>query len=257
MFPLNNVRAYGLDGDEPLSPRMWIARDARGTICDVLTITKAGMVMPRLASGDFAAAAAALRGRLILGVIGPTPDVRGLVAAIGLGAAATTINDDQPHFLLDLGDLLIPEGAGQLHTLGAADPQIMTDWRVAYAVEALHLSAARAAEDGRLAYTSYLARDSHRVLVAAGRPLATTGFNARLPAIVQVGGVYTPPALRGQGHARRAVALHLAEARAAGVKRATLFAASETAARTYTSIGFRRIGLWGMVLFEKPELVRG
>jgi predicted GNAT family acetyltransferase len=60
-----------------------------------------------------------------------------------------------------------------------------------------------------------------------------------LPDVVQVGGVYTPPALRGKGHARLALALHLAEARGKGVGRAILYAFSEPAARAYRAIGFQ------------------
>ncbi len=85
-------------------------------------------------------------------------------------------------------------------------------------------------------------------------PLAMTGFNARLPDIVQVGGVYTPPDLRGRGHARRAVALHLAAARDAGIRRATLFSGSDMASRAYRSIGFRQIGDWTLLIFRNKEV---
>ena len=58
---------------------------------------------------------------------------------------------------------------------------------------------------------SWLAAGSHRVLLRGGEPVAMSGFNARLPGIVQVGAVWTPPEHRSQGFARACVALHLAD----------------------------------------------
>ena len=94
---------------------------------------------------------------------------------------------------------------------------------------------------------------THRVLMADGRALAMTGFNSRVPEMVQIGGVYTPPGLRGRGHARRAVALDLLAARQGGATGATLFSASEPASRAYAALGFRRIGDWTLLLFDGPQ----
>jgi predicted GNAT family acetyltransferase len=88
-----------------------------------------------------------------------------------------------------------------------------------------------------------------RLLLQNGAVVAQTNFNAALPDTVQVGGVYTPPALRGHGLARRAVAAHLGEAFAAGVENAILFSASENASKAYRAIGFREIGAYRIVLF--------
>jgi GNAT superfamily N-acetyltransferase len=252
MFPLNNVRFYGFDGDEPLSPRFWIGRSENGELTDVLSMTKKGMVMPYLPSGDFAAAAKVLSGRIAEGIIGPCDHARGLQAALSLENEPVILADDDPHFVLDLDDLEIPEGPGKLVPLSEADPETLIGWRIAYSIEAIEMTPERAEEEGRKAYHSYIERGSHRVLIVEGVPVATTGINARLPEIVQVGGVYTPPALRGRGFARRAVALHMAEARAEGATRATLFAGSDMAARAYEAIGFRRIGDWSIILFKEP-----
>ena len=85
-----------------------------------------------------------------------------------------------------------------------------------------------------------------------GAPVAKTGFNAVLPDMVQVGAVYTPPDLRGRGYARRAVALHLAQARDLGVQRAILFSANAAASRAYEAIGFQRVGAYRVALFDHP-----
>jgi predicted GNAT family acetyltransferase len=102
---------------------------------------------------------------------------------------------------------------------------------------------------------SYMAQDSHRLLLHEGRPVALTGFNATLPGMVQIGGVYTPAPLRGRGYARRAVALHLAEAHAKGATRAVLFAASDAAARAYQAIGFRGAQDFTLFLLATPARI--
>jgi predicted GNAT family acetyltransferase len=61
--------------------------------------------------------------------------------------------------------------------------------------------------------------------------------------------------LRNRGYARQAVALHLAEARASGVRRAVLFAASEPAERAYRALGFQPAGRMSIVLLLEPEVV--
>ena len=63
--------------------------------------------------------------------------------------------------------------------------------------------------------------------------------------------LFVPPALRSQGFARSAVALHLAEARTGGASRAVLFAATQAAFRAYQAIGFNQTGWMGLALLHK------
>jgi len=60
--------------------------------------------------------------------------------------------------------------------------------------------------------------------------------------------VWTPPALRGRGYARCAVAGSLLEARAGGARRAILFTSSASAARAYEALGFTRAGEYGLLI---------
>nr|WP_275116172.1 GNAT family N-acetyltransferase [Aliiroseovarius subalbicans] len=91
-----------------------------------------------------------------------------------------------------------------------------------------------------------------RLLEVQGTPVAMTAINARLPDMVQIGGVFTPPDLRGRGHARQVVAAHLVEARAEGVKTAILFASGPAACRAYEAIGFERIGCYSLAILKNP-----
>jgi predicted GNAT family acetyltransferase len=87
------------------------------------------------------------------------------------------------------------------------------------------------------------------LLVDGGRPVAFSAFNARLPDIVQVGGVWVPVELRGRGYGRAVVAGSLLDARARGASRAVLFAEREDAKRAYRGLGFSVLGEYGLLLF--------
>ena len=141
----------------------------------------------------------------------------------------------------------MPDRPGTLSPL-TVDVATAVAWRQAYDAE-LHLGAS-SVEDAEAQVQRWIAEDTHRFLMIDGTPAAMTGFNAVLPDIVQVGGVYTPPSARNRGLARHAVALHLAEARDAGVSRATLFAATNAAVACYRPLGFERIGDFALVLFD-------
>lgn len=251
MFPLSNLERFGLDGSDRYAPAMWVTR-AGGRVTDVLSVTRDGTVLPALPGGDWAAAARALRGRTLCAVVGPADHARPLLAALGLGGVSATLDRDEAHFSLDLAALKVPEGPGALQPLGAADRDEMIGWRRDYAMEALHLPPDAAEVAGRRDHEANLAGDNYRVLMEGPQALSMTGFNAVTAQLVQVGGVYTPPGRRGRGHARRAVALHLAQARAAGRRRATLFSADPAAIAAYRAIGFSRVGDWTLCLFDAP-----
>nr|WP_274517504.1 GNAT family N-acetyltransferase [Fortiea contorta] len=77
---------------------------------------------------------------------------------------------------------------------------------------------------------------------------------ARLPDIVQIGGVWTPPALRGKGYAKSVVAGSLLAAKTQGVERAILFTNRQNSAAqaAYRGIGFHPTGEeFGLVLFAE------
>ena len=254
MFPLNNLAHHGMNGGHPFAVTLWITRNA-GRITDVLTQTEAGMLMPVLPSQDYTAAAIALANRTTTGIIGRTDWARGLQAACRLTDAPAALNRDEPHFLLDLAELHIPQGAGTLVPLSDIPQPIIKRWMADYEVEALNTPPDLAPAKVDQSYPRLITARSHVALTEGDTPLAMTGLNARLSDIVQVGGVYTPPALRGKGHARRAVALHLAEAKASGVTRAALFSANPSASKAYQAIGFRPIGQWTLILYPDPPVI--
>jgi len=249
MFPLSNLRRYGMAGGDPRAMRFWIEDGPQGP-AGVLGQTEMGTVLPQLPRMDFTAVPEALAGRPVDGIMGPSDQARGIAAALGLPSRDCLLDHDEPHFLLPLAGLSVPPGPGRIVPLAEAPRDVILGWMQDYQAGTLGAPAHRARALAEDAYRRFCAEASHVALMADDRPLAMTGFNAQVPEMVQVGGVYTPPALRGQGHARRALALHLAQARAEGAAEATLFASGPAAVRAYEGIGFRRIGDWTLMLFD-------
>lgn len=212
------------------------------------------MILSLLAPGcDLSRLPSVLAGQVLQGAAGPASSTRPVLCALGLADTPARLDEDEPGFALDLSRLRIPPAPGAaLVPASQVGRDLLIDWRGAATVETQGLSPDLAPDHAALDVDGWLARDSHRVLLHDGQPVALTGFNARLPEIVQVGGVYTPPALRNRGHARTAVALHLAEARAQGATRAVLFAATPAAARAYRAIGFQPAPAFSLVLFHAP-----
>ncbi len=157
---------------------------------------------------------------------------------------------------LPLESLQVPAplryGEITVRPIEARDVPMLTAWRMDYLVDTFKLARSTATFD-EAANELGAALDEGRgwVVEAEGRMLAYSGFNAALPDVVQVGGVYTPRFARARGLARSAVAGSLLKARDAGASRAVLFTdvANVAAQRAYGALGFNAIGDWGLARF--------
>ncbi len=252
MFLLTNLATGGIGGPGPYGMDLWLTDGAEG----VVGLTRSGMLLPQWPqAADWTGMRALLSDRDLTGALGPPAQVRPLIAALGLQDAPCLLDADEQGFALDLGALHLPPGPDLLTPMQAAPPGLAADWRTAYRIEVMGDPPDRAARLARDEADRMQQAGNHRLLWQDGQPVALCGFNAVLPDVVQVGGVYVPPGLRRRGLARRAVALHLAEARAQGVARAVLFAVSEMAARAYRAIGFQAAESMALVLFDGPQRV--
>ena len=275
MFLLGSLEAYGLEGDTDHACRYWwFDRPERG----VFARSRSGMVLMQAPGVDvttWRAAGGLLAGRSVTGIIGEAGQVatfRQAVAWLG----EISLLQDEPGYVLELADLRLPEDLGALPPSPDGDPpggildakklwalrplsdvprDLAVAWREAYVLETGMAAPHRAQAQAEREVASYLERDTHRVLMRDGTPVGMPGINTRVGDAVQVGGVWTPPEVRGQGIARRAVALHLAELRGKGARRAVLFAASPMAARVYEAIGFQRSFTFGWCLYADPITV--
>lgn len=256
MFLLGNLRDFGLNSEAPFGLTLWVLEQGQG----VFAISNSGSILmqaPDAASEVWHAASDLVIGRTITGLLGDAPQVRAFAKAAGLTDADMMLDSDDLGFRMVLSDLsFVPRAGDRLIRLADADRSLVEQWRTAYNQEALRMDPETAASTARNDIAKYLSNDSHRVLLSHGTPVAMTGFNTCLPDVVQIGGVFTTPEHRGQGHARHALALHLAEARCNGVEHAVLFAANDAAATAYRAVGFQPAGKFALVLFRSAETVR-
>jgi uncharacterized protein len=205
---------------------------------------------------DVASRAVAESGRPLHGLLGPHAQCVAARRALGRADAPMRHDTLEDLYVLDLVDLKVPPAlaAGKVVCRHVRDEELelVTQWRHDFHCEGLKatpgpqlLSMSRGEiEDTR-------ARGNDFLLLADGVPVSFAAFNARLPDMVQIGGVVTPREHRGRGYARAVVGGALLEARRAGVTRSVLFTGVENApARAaYLALGYRIEGDYGFLLF--------
>ena len=194
-------------------------------------------------------------GRKVTGFAGPADQVRRAQIALNLADAPAKMAEEEWLYALDLAELKIPEllTNGSIHCRPPVPEErdLLCEWRSAYDVETLGSTDSEETRNrASAALDRQIAEGNAWVAVRNGIPVSLSAFNATLPDIVQLGGVYTPPEHRGRGYAKAAVAASLIAARQRGASRAVLFTSNPSAARSYEAIGFRRLGDYGLVLLK-------
>lgn len=195
----------------------------------------------------------ALSGRKVTGFLGPGEQVRASRVALGLGDAPTQSANEETLFALELSDLAVPaalvRGAVVCRAPCEGDRVTLCAWRMAYDVETLGASDTAESRKSAADWVDWLILSgSARLATHAEGLLSLSAFNAELPDAVQLGGIFTPPELRGRGYARATIAASLLAARDRGVARAVLFTTNPSAIRCYEALGFQRVGEYGLVL---------
>jgi uncharacterized protein len=262
MFLRANSLAAGLvDRGEPLQGTYVAALEA-GRITAVAAHFWNGMLVlqgPEPASLEPVARAAVRRsGRELSGLVGPWRQVRAARSALGLEDRSTVLESREELYELELSRLEVPPalatGRVECRAPRAEELDLAAEWRASYSIEALGLSGGPELSATSKAEIERLAKEgSQWILLDRGVPVSYSAFNARLPDVVQVGGVWTPPELRGRGYARAVVAGSLLVARSEGALLAVLFTGEEnrSARAAYEALGFRVIGDYGLVIFGR------
>ena len=254
MFLRANLARFGLfDRDAPHATEFWLAEG--DGVEAVFGLSNSGFLMtqaPEATPVVWQAFAEQIRGRVLAGMTGETRQVTAAKRALGLEEAAYGMDEPQPLYRLDLDQMALPDAPGLIRPPVEVDRGLLLRWMRGYAAE-LHMTSPERLDQEALDRTERaLAGGDVRLLELGGQPVAMTAINARLPDMVQIGGVYTPPDLRGRGLARRVVALHMQEERARGVATAILFASGPAACRAYEAIGFRHIGSYALSILKEP-----
>ncbi len=209
--------------------------------------------------------------REVRGLLGPGDQVGRARRLLGWPDARIQLDEREGLYALPLAELVVPQqlGAGSVTPEGGKptlrgrraerrDLDRVAAWRVDYCLEALGAEETpELRAQCRAEMEGYLERGETWVLEdsgveGGGVAVASTSFNATIREAVQVGGVWTPPELRGRGYGRAAVAASLLDARAEGVERAILFTGDDNvpAVKAYAALGFRRVGDHRVVLLR-------
>jgi RimJ/RimL family protein N-acetyltransferase len=197
--------------------------------------------------------------RPLLGFLGPQAQVRSALAHLAVSPAQVQVDDPQTLYGLALADLVVPpllqQPGVRARRIEARDLELLVAWRVAYHMEAFQeLENTELWSACRRQVQRSLAERRAWILEVEDRPVSTSGFNAMLPELVQVGGVYTPPELRSRHYAKAVVAASLLQAQITGVAKAILFTGEDNlpAARAYMALGFRAIADYHILLLRQP-----
>jgi GNAT superfamily N-acetyltransferase len=194
-------------------------------------------------------------GRKVTGFAGPADQVRRAQIALNLADAPAKMAEDEWLYALDLAELKIPElltnGNIRCRPPLPEERNLLCEWRSAYDIEILGSTDSEETRNrAAAALDRQIAEGNAWVAIRNGVSVSLSAFNATLPDIVQLGGIYTPPEHRGRGYAKAAVAASLIAARQRGATRAVLFTSNPSAARSYEAVGFRRLGDYGLILLK-------
>ncbi len=257
MFLRSNARKAGLAYRGQFLGATYVAGFVDGEMVGVIGHAWRGNLLLQAPSGIDELALACVREskRAVKGLLGPLDQVRRAREVLELSTAPASLDTEEALYALELDALVVPEslsgGALVCRRARAEDQDVVAAWRHAYNVEAVNgEDSERARQEAAEAVAGGIAAGHWWLVLDRRQPVAIAAWNASLPDIVQIGGVYTPPELRNKGYARAAVAGCLLDARAEGVTRATLFTANPSAAHAYEAVGFRCVGAYGIVLFK-------
>jgi len=257
MFLRANTRRAGFTYRGAVGEATYAGVFRDGALAGVAAHCWNGMVLLQAPehAADLARACVDLSGRAITGLSGPLEQVQPARSALGIDAAGLALDGAEGLYALDLSELIVPaplsDGAVVCRPPHPEERDLLCAWRIAYDIETL---GATDSEENRQRSAQFLdmqiADGNAWVAMTDGALVSLSAFNASLPDIVQLGGIYTPPEFRGRGFAKAAVAASLLVARDRGASRAVLFTKNPSAVRTYAAIGFRRIGDYSLILLR-------
>jgi GNAT superfamily N-acetyltransferase len=258
MFLRSNVRQAGLEYRGQWGGAEYCASFEGAAITGVAAHCWTGILLLQAPANADALAKSCVEtsGRDVTGLLGPPDQVESARAALGLAAVPATADKPEVLYAVDLSRVVVPHAlvAGEIacRTPRANERAALHAWGFAYDMETL---GAADTPDARRRSSEFMdaridAGDAWVAVDRDGRLVSFSSFNAALPDIVQLGGIYTPPPLRGRGYAKAVVAHSLLVARERGTTRAVLFTPNPSAARAYEAVGFKPIGSYALVLFN-------
>ena len=262
LFLLSNSRQAGLTYTGKAYSGDHVAVFKEQKLSGILCHTWNGNLLPQARVENLEALLVELQEhsqRDIAGVVGPSPQVKELERLLGIKSEALKLNSDEILFELKLSELRIPETLNKSGITAAKattnETEILSQWRVAYSVEVLgETNSLRLNESCREQMERAIAEERVWILKDGDQTVACAGFNAQIAEAVQIGGVYTPPNLRGRGYARAvtAAALRYAASQECGLSILFTEHNNSAAKKAYESIGFKPVGTFRLAILAQP-----
>ena len=257
MFLRSNLAAHGTEADTHPHGTTFYLQKEDDRITGIFGITNGGFLMaqaPDAAVAHWTTFAEIIEGRVVSGMTGRPKQVAACLAATGLMPGPWAMFADEPLYHLTIADMVDVPGDVRVPT--HEDRALLEEWYTTYALDTGEAQPG----DGPTAKAKVRAQAAIGsadvvILEEDGTPVAMAGINARLPDIVQIGGVFTPDGVRGNGYARRALAGLLRRCAAQGVTQSVLFANNDAAAHAYEALGYRHVGEYRVALLSAPTKI--
>jgi predicted GNAT family acetyltransferase len=150
----------------------------------------------------------------------------------------------------------LPPVAGHMRAAEDSDLDLVTDWWLAFAAEAVEAVAREQAQQQILTrYGIDPLVGGLRLWEFDGTPVSLAGYTGPTPNSIRIGPVYTPPEQRGHGYASALVAALSQDLLDKGFRFVTLFTdlANSTSNHIYQAIGYTPVADIDEIHFAPPE----
>jgi GNAT superfamily N-acetyltransferase len=196
--------------------------------------------------------------RPISAILGPADQALRVIEQLSLSDREYSLNSCEGLYALELrtlSEIVLPEN-GSVCAACEVDGELLKAWIKGYEIEALGRNDTPELEVIiQTRFNRFTNGTDAWALCIDQQPVSFSAFNARLPDMVQVGPVWTPPSLRNRGYARILVAETLQRARKLGASKGILFTDNPAAAKAYEAIGFEKIGSYRLAILRDPMVL--
>lgn len=260
MFLVSNSRAVGLLDNGERYAGTYAALFEGDRITNVAALYWNGSLVLQAPTrlGEVWRFAARHANRSIQRVIGPLAQVAEVLESLGVSQENIQMDEPEHLYRLDLDKLQVPtilrDGTVTHRLVREEDFGVVLKFRLAYAEEAMNtVITPQVKEDTTAGIRRSMQDQNLWVLLHGGEIVSMTGANSWTNETIQVGGVYTPPDLRGRGYGRAVVAGQLLDARELGASVGILFTGIDNvpAQKAYEAIGFQYIGGYRIMVFKE------
>tara|TARA_R110002096_G_scaffold436100_2_gene667791 strand:+ start:42767 stop:43705 length:939 start_codon:yes stop_codon:yes gene_type:complete len=197
--------------------------------------------------------------RVVEGLAGPWAQVERARIYLGMADSPVQLLQREALLAVELDQLTVPscltEGSVCCRLPEDGELDLLTQMRTFFLMETFNTTAQIELQQAcRKEVEHHVSNGTAKVLInRAGSLVACAFLGSVFPDIVEISGVYTLPELRGRGYGRAIVAGTLREACERGVQKAILTVDrwNVPARKVYRSIGFQRVGDYGLIRFAE------